>query len=146
MARRAGKRPLLPKRWHLFLSAWIPALLWAALIFYVSSLPGDRLHRLWAWAPSYIILHSLEYLILGALVYRAFALTRPALGYDRLALFSWSATAVYAFSDEFHQSFVPLREAAGGDILADLLGAIIGVILFHQFFKRYERIRGKKKA
>jgi len=144
--RQAVKRPPLPRKWHGFISAWGPASLWAALIFYVSSLPGDRLPRLWTWEHRDIILHSLEFLILGALVYRALALTRPGLGHALLALASWASAAGYALGDEYHQSFVPGREAAAGDLLADLLGAVIGVVLLHELFKRYERIRGPKQA
>jgi VanZ family protein len=146
MVRRVRRTPSVPRKWHAFISAWVPALIWAALIFHVSSLPADRLPRLWRWEDADIILHGLEYLILGALLYRAFALSRPALGYALLALVSWGLAAAYALSDEYHQSFVPGREASLSDILADLLGAVVGVVLLHELYKRYERIRREKKA
>jgi VanZ family protein len=146
MVRSSRRSAPLPRRWHGFISAWVPALLWAGLIFHVSSLPGDRLPRLWTWEHGDIILHGLEYLILGALLYRAFALSRPALGYALLALVSWGLAAAYALSDEYHQSFVPGREVSLSDILADLLGAVVGVVLLHELYKRYERIRREKKA
>jgi VanZ family protein len=35
-------------------------------------------------------------------------------------------TALYGLSDEWHQSFVPARYAEAGDVLADLLGGLLG--------------------
>ncbi len=140
------RRPVFPRRWHGFISAWVPALLWAGLIFHLSSLPADRLPRLWTYEHGDIILHGLEYLVFAALLYRAFAIARPALGAGRLGLAAWGLSAVYALSDEFHQSFVRGREACGSDLIADLFGAAIGVLLLRELFKRYERIRGPRQA
>lgn len=43
---------------------------------------------------------------------------------------AFSLSALYGVSDEFHQSFVPGREASIGDWLADASGAWIGTYLF----------------
>jgi len=37
---------------------------------------------------------------------------------------------LYAFSDEFHQSFVPGRTSEIGDIIADCLGICMAVLLY----------------
>ena len=39
-------------------------------------------------------------------------------------------TILFAFLDEFHQSFVPYREASMMDIWADIFGGFVGIGLF----------------
>lgn len=47
--------------------------------------------------------------------------------------------AVYAATDEFHQSFVPGRVPAVHDVLLDTCGAAAGCILMMLIFRRMER-------
>jgi len=60
--------------------------------------------------------HFLAYGLLGFLLGVAFGDFRPAL----------LLAALYGVVDEWHQSFVPGREAFGLDLLADFLGAYFG--------------------
>ncbi len=72
--------------------------------------------------------HFVEYSILGLLLWRlihsdpAWAACRP-----REYLTALLLAALYAASDEFHQSFVPGREAAVRDVLLDTCGAGFGL-------------------
>ena len=74
--------------------------------------------------------HVSEYAVLAVLLYRAFVHTvfqsRRALS-TALVLLSCAA---YAASDEFHQSFVPSRTATLRDVLIDLCGATLAVLLY----------------
>lgn len=45
-------------------------------------------------------------------------------------------TILFAFSDEFHQSFTPGRMASGFDLIADGVGAIIAVVLYRFYLKK----------
>jgi VanZ family protein len=100
------------------LQAWLPVLVWAAVIFAFSSVPSlssglggwDLLLRKLA--------HLTEYAILGALVFRA--TRRPWLA---LAL-----AAAYAASDEVHQHFVEGRHASPLDVGIDAVGALGGIL------------------
>lgn len=74
--------------------------------------------------------HVTEYAVLALLLYRAFVHTvfqsRRLLSAGVVLL----ACTAYAASDEFHQSFVPSRTASLRDVMIDLCGATIAVLLY----------------
>lgn len=43
--------------------------------------------------------------------------------------------ALYGLSDEFHQSFVPLRSSSGWDLLADIAGAAMAHAACTRYFR-----------
>ncbi len=106
------------------LRAWAPALLYAALIFTLSSLsrPQDLV------PPALLsfdkLLHLAEYAVLGGLLSRALgAAVRPPSRAFALALL---LGALYGASDELHQAFVPGRDASPFDWSADAAGTALG--------------------
>jgi VanZ family protein len=70
--------------------------------------------------------HTFVYAVLAALVF--FGLPRE-LSLRRRALLAFAITALYGASDEFHQSFVPGRDATLGDLLNDSIAAAVVVSL-----------------
>jgi len=74
--------------------------------------------------------HVSEYALLAVLLYRAFVHTvfqsRRALSAGTVLL----SCAAYAASDEFHQSFVPSRTASLRDVMIDVCGATLAVLLY----------------
>lgn len=99
------------------LTTWLPAVLWAGLIFALSSVP-DLGTDLGFWDTVLRKLaHLVEYAVLGALVYRA-AGSAPA------AILLSSA---YAATDEIHQAFVAGRHGSPLDWLIDTVGVVLGV-------------------
>lgn len=100
-------------------SAWAPVVLWAGVIFALSSVP-DLGTGLGTWDTVLRKLaHIAEYAILGGLLLRAMR-SAPA------ALFFASA---YAVTDEVHQTFVRSRHGSPVDWLIDTAGAALGVAL-----------------
>jgi VanZ family protein len=99
---------------------WLPVLLWAAVIFALSSIPSlstglgfwDLVLRKLA--------HGAEFALLSALTVRW-------LGRVPLAFVAASA---YAATDELHQAFVPGRAASPVDWAIDTGGAAIGIGLY----------------
>ncbi|MGE5577533.1 MAG: VanZ family protein [Syntrophothermus sp.] len=99
-------------------------------IYRFSSLPGSQVSLP---APDYVM-HALEYFGLGVLLgltarsavnmYKTSA--RPSNSHFLAPIFIGFA---YALSDEFHQFFVPGRNASVSDLLADLSGVIAAQIL-----------------
>lgn len=117
---------------HKYYQAYLPPVLWAGLIFYLShqsTLPGftvsifDFLFKKTA--------HMFVYAVLYLLLYRAFRLTRPQDRSKRSYLIPLALTLLYAISDEWHQSLIPGRHPNFvRDVGYDLLGAT--TVLLHQ--------------
>ena len=73
--------------------------------------------------------HFSEYAILAQLTFQLLlALPRPRKD-SVCALCGFLFAAIYAATDEFHQSFVPGRAMMAKDVLIDSLGALTGVII-----------------
>lgn len=118
---------------------WLPVLLWAGLIFYLSSLPnlavGEGAVDFWTRKPA----HILEFGLLFVLIFRAIKESFGA-GWRfwelNLGVGVW--TFLYAISDEIHQAMVPTREGKIEDLGFDLLGILAGLI-FLRFYYRNSR-------
>ncbi len=72
--------------------------------------------------------HMTEYAILTLLLYGW--LCRWDMSSRRRAVIAAVAAALYACSDEFHQTFVPGRAGRVGDVLVDSAGVLLGLALF----------------
>jgi VanZ family protein len=111
---------------------WFLAFLMMSLIFFFSSQPSDELPVF--GAVDALVKksgHMIGYALL-ALSYW-FAL---GMGHKRLGL-AWFLTIMYAVTDEYHQSFVPGRNASAWDILIfDNLGALFSLWWADQYFRR----------
>ena len=107
-------------------TVWLPVVIWAAVIFTLSSIPSlstglgtwDTILRKGA--------HLTEYAILGALLYRA-------LGREPLAL---AVGIAYAATDELHQYFVRGRHASPVDVAIDAVGVAIGMLVWLRLRER----------
>jgi VanZ family protein len=117
-------------------SLWLPVALWMALLFYLSSRSSIGLA---GQVPDWIT-HGGAYLVLGCLLCRAIAAGLRPLSVAGAVLATAVAT-LYGMSDEYHQSFVPGRDASWGDVAKDLAGATIGAI----GFRRATRNRGERR-
>ncbi len=114
------------------LLVWLPVVLWAGLIFGLSSVP-DLGTGLGTWDLALRkIAHFSEYAILGALLLRALGREEISLGAGLILsprLLSIAAGVAYAATDELHQHFVPGRHAAVRDVVIDAAGVLAGVLL-----------------
>ena len=116
-------------RW-LFLWYWAPVLLYAALIFYFSSLPypEDKLPDFVLKKVSDKLLHLVEYGVLGVCCYRAFRWAAGATSARYAVVFAIMASSFFGMTDEIHQAFVPFRESSWLDWVADTVGAAMGAV------------------
>ena len=111
-----------------FLKYWLPVLVWAGFIFYLSSIPDlesglkqDFILRK--------IAHILEYAILTFLFLRALA--KESLSVKKIAVFSLFFSLFYALSDEYHQTFVFGREGSLKDVGIDSIGVLLMSLVWY---------------
>src|SRR4051795_11541910 len=108
------------------LSQWGPVVLWAAVIFALSSVP-DLGTDLGTWDTVLRkCAHATEYAILVLLLYRALGRELPAflIGF------------AYAVTDEIHQAFVKGRHASPFDVAMDAAGLALGLVFLHAARRR----------
>jgi VanZ family protein len=114
---------------------WGPAAIWAAVLFLLSSVsdsPGVD------WLPiGDKIGHLVLYGVMGAaLAWRRWSSRGRLTHYFYLVL-----GLLYAVSDEWHQSFVPGRDASLLDLTADGLGLLLGYAALLAFLSRASMAR-----
>jgi VanZ family protein len=146
----ARRSVFIPRSMKFFLRYWLPVIVWMALIFGAS---GDAksvqhtdgiLSHILHWlridvTPSQLetmrwfvrkAAHMTEYAVLALLWWRA--LRGRQHGTDWSANTAWIVLlvcAVYAASDEFHQSFVKDRTPSASDVAIDTCGATIALAI-----------------
>lgn len=106
-----------------FLLFHLPAVAYAALIYYISSL--QHIHPPsfgMAWDDK--IYHFGEYAVFSILIFIALKYYRA--GFIARHVHVWAVTVpwLFAVTDEIHQYYVPGRDATLGDLAADFLGAV----------------------
>lgn len=105
------------------LALWGPVALYGAGIAWLSHQPNlSPPLGLPDWP-----MHIAEYAGLAALTARALGRTRIGLGPAGVAA-GLFALAVFAVTDEWHQSFVPGRHASATDVLSDVTGAALALV------------------
>jgi VanZ family protein len=117
---------------------WALALAYAAGIFILSSFPVPAPAEAALATLGDKTLHVAEYGGLALLLALAIAAV-PSRWRGRAALVAFAVAALYAASDEFHQSFVPGRDADVLDFLADAAGAAVGAGIQFLWARRTSR-------
>ena len=148
------KKNTEPNYWYI-----IPAIMWMAFIFYMSSKTGDGSSAVSNPITDFIVelfqrarndtapvvdrmtgvvevmvrkgAHMAEYGILIALV--ILAVKKVSVKMSAVGTNIWSAviTFAYACSDEIHQLFVADRAGRGTDVLIDMCGAVITLLIIY---------------
>ena len=133
-----------------FLRYWLPVFIWIGIILAGSTdiFSAERTSRYLVpflrWLNPDISLHTIatihfalrklghitEYAILATLLWRALRSgNRWQMRVSILFVVAWFVCAIFAATDEFHQSFVLSRTAAAGDVMIDIVGAFIGLAI-----------------
>jgi VanZ family protein len=112
------------------LLAWLPAMGWAGLIFFLSHQPQSAYDRLGLTGE---LLSAAGHLVVyaGLMATLVLALRRGSkLDGGQLFGLAFLLAALYGLSDEFHQSFIPGRKATLIDWVIDLAGAgLVWIVL-----------------
>ena len=105
---------------------WLPPIAYMFVVFHLSSesepLPALTAH---VWDK---LLHLIEYGGLAALLFRA--LLGEGLGWLAAVAGAIVLASLYGASDEWHQSFVPMRDSDVHDWVADTVGGTVGVAVY----------------
>jgi len=141
--------PRRASTFSLFAHYWLPPILWMGFIFWMSTgtfssehtspmvgkilsflVPGisseaaELIHLIIRKAA-----HVTEYFILGLLIFRAFRGSSTSSWSCRWPFFAIIVVVLCALSDEFHQFFVPVREASVLDVGMDTAGGILAQLV-----------------
>lgn len=122
------------------IAAWLPALMYMALIWTLSSMPMQVSLASIPFKDKGA--HAIEYGTLAFLFSHAIRKTWPATPLWRVLLYAVGLTFVWGFLDEVHQAFVPGRNSDSADLLADTVGATLGSACFGA----YQRLRAQVHA
>lgn len=104
--------------------AWLPVILWAALIFHFSS--GTIPIASTVYWKDFAVKKTGHVLLFGAmaiLVYRALRMNK--VGKKKAAIWAVILATFYGGTDEFHQMFTQGREARVRDVFIDCGGATL---------------------
>lgn len=112
-----------------FIIYWLPLILYCLAIYIQSDLPS--IEHIPSFEFSDKLLHFCAYAVMGILFYRAYQTLRIKGDPRLLMLISIVSASLYGISDEIHQYFVPFRDASIWDAVANALGAVCGVYLYH---------------
>ena len=120
-----------------FISLWGPVILFAGLVFAVSSMSSPIEEDPFPLFDK--IAHITEYTLFAMLLFRALQGTWMGMSFFWLAFITVMITLTYGASDEFHQSFVEARTADMRDLAADGIGAMMAmtaVFIKEKIFRR----------
>ena len=143
-----------------FLKYWLPLLIWVCVIFVGSTsiMSSEHTSRyivpflLWLkpgmspkaiWTILVVLrksAHVIEYTVLALLLWRALR-SLPALRTKTLMVFGavLLGCALFAASDEFHQTFIKSRTPSVRDVLLDVGGALLGLLIGVSFARRHPK-------
>jgi VanZ family protein len=132
----------IKKFWVILLADWLPLVNWLAIIFFLSSISGEKLPNLHRFSLDKIA-HFTEYLILGYLMVRAFIDSFPNMNLTKALVLSIILCALYGMSDEWHQRFVSGRNCDFFDWIFDFLGSTSGILAFTYMKENKEHAKYK---
>ena len=101
-------------------------------IVYMSSIPESLTWGRRSFTAEVIsnLLHIPAYAVTTILWLKAFRTKENVSWPSKMQIFILTGLILFAFSDEIHQSFVPGRTASLMDIGLDILGIILGLVVF----------------
>lgn len=133
---------ILNSKWR-----YAPAVICMLSIFFTSSRSGDQLNTVLPWVQKWLPgltdfnpMHYVAYFALGLTV--ALAMGKRAATWPGFLL-NVVLCVLYGISDEWHQSFVPMRTPDPQDLLHDGIGAAIAgllvLIVYYRIGRRSSR-------
>ncbi len=123
-----------------FMLLWGPVFLFALFIFIMSSISSPEGRDPFPHFDK--VAHFLVYGVFAWLIFRGLARTTGNRNFLLLAILTVILTVAYGISDEFHQSFVPMRDSDVRDIVADGIGAMAAVTILYIRRRLFRKLSG----
>ena len=118
-----------------FFKYHFPFILWLLIIFVQSSLPAIELPKIDVISSDKLI-HIGVYGFLAVLCYISIIhISKSNIFSAKPFIWAFLITSIYGASDEIHQYFVPNRSAEVLDWAADVIGAIIVVLIIKYYLQ-----------
>ncbi len=112
------------------ITTWSPPVIWSAAIFYSSTLPGSSIHL-----PQFKFVDKLIHvLVFGILTLLVLRIGWGSENKIKAFYFGILYSILYGLIDEIHQFFVPGRFTDPFDFLANVVGVLVGCLIFTRFF------------
>lgn len=142
----------------LFVIAWMVLIFWFSsmpasvsdekshLVIYVFNLLGLNLNGMFGDLANFIVrkcAHFSEYFIFYLFLYNAY---RDNFSKKKALILSLASVFLYACTDEFHQLFVPGREARLRDVLIDTAGGTLSMVVCYFVCHIQKNICSLKKS
>jgi VanZ family protein len=126
MLRGLIMKRLLGEERRLF--AWMPVILWASIILFFSVLPARKIPLI---TVQYLdkAFHFFEFAILAFLMMRSLYRDIKHPLRENHVLFTLISGSAYGIVLELIQRFVPGRDMAAGDVVANIAGIVLGILL-----------------
>lgn len=118
------------------LTAWLPVIVWAAIIFKLSNGAVPVASQVY-WQ-DYIFkksAHMFFFGVLAVLTYRALRIN--GVGRAKAAFWAIMTAMIYGASDEIHQSFTQMREARIRDVGFDTIGGSVAISVVYYLFPKF---------
>jgi VanZ family protein len=113
----------------------LPLFIWIGLMVIGTSLPGDSIPDVisfWGWDK---VAHCIAYIVFGILLFRYLHLSSG----KAVSQAFWLCLMIgilYAGLDELHQIFIPNRQCAWQDFVADTIGVFIGTATSQNYYRK----------
>lgn len=111
-----------------------PAIIYAVVVFLLSSVPGMNIPE-YKFLVSDKIMHFMEYALFAILIFRSFSQLFHKQKFHYVIVVSSFFLILFALLDEYYQKYIPGRESDVADVILDVLGA--SLILFLLWMRKH---------
>ena len=113
---------------------WVPLLFYCLLIFFLSSDPSPGFLPKFTYADK--VIHFAAFIVLGVLFFRAFWSLGMNINLFSIMALSLVSSTIFGICIELNQFFIPYRQAETMDIVADIAGSTMGIMVARIFFRK----------